>query len=768
MIYRKLLSVIPALVIVSALASAQEYDGKTIKEVRIDGLERVSDQAVRAQLEVQAGQAYSQPAVSRDIRRLYDTTFFSTVKADVSPDGDQVIVTYAVEEKRVISEIKIVGNKKVKARTVRSAVSWHEGDTFVEGKYEDERTAILKLYESKGIPNTTVDIVVEEVGPSRVRITYNISEGRKARIAAVHIEGNEAISDRQIRKVMKTKKRKLFFGGKYDEDQFEADLKAIVDKYGDHGRLEAAVAGTDLQYSDSGKKMTLTINLAEGPEYHVGSMEIANNTVFDDDEIAKLLKVNVGDIHNKSQVTKDSETVGKGYADAGYVNADAVPQVTLNKENKTTNIVYNLSEDELKYIKEIKVTGNSVTRDEVVRREIMVNPGERFDGTLLEGTQRRLESTDYYEAVRMNLEPIEGDDLFSNLLVDVDEGKTGFWNFGFGYSTEESFGGYTELRFNNFDIMNWPTFSGGGQQMRLRLNLGERRTEYNLSFTDPEIFGYPLMFGFDLYDESYKYEGGNDYTEETVGGQIRLGKILSPYVSARTSLRYRSVNYSDFGNTGFFNPYRDYIGGDATISSIWGITRNTTDSGRDPSKGSKHDFQIEVAGIGGDNNFWKFDHDSQWYWGFGQEKKWVLSVRTRQGVGMPYGDSDVIPLADRYFAGGTSTVRGYDSRDIGPKVRQHRFWGDEEAIGGELRLVNNLEMKYKINKMFRVYAFVDAGGVWLEPSEFDMGDMKYSTGIGFGVDVPKMGPIRLDYGFPLNPDEDQGSGRLHLQTGFRF
>jgi len=252
--------------------------------------------------------------------------------------------------------------------------------------------------------------------------------------------------------------------------------------------------------------------------------------------------------------------------------------------------------------------------------------------------------------------------------------------------------------------MNWPTFSGGGQQMRLRLNLGERRTEYNLSFTDPEIFGYPLMFGFDLYDESYQYEGGNDYTEQTTGGQLRLGKILSPYVSARTSVRYRNVNYSDFNDKGFglFNPYRDYVGGDTTISSIWGITRNTTDSGRDPSKGSKHDFQIEVAGIGGDNNFWKFDHDSSWYWSFGQEKKWVLSVRTRQGVGAPFGDSDVIPLSDRYFAGGTSTVRGYDTRDIGPKVRQHRFWGDEQAVGGELRLVNNLELKYNINKMFRV------------------------------------------------------------------
>lgn len=744
-----------------------QYEGKTIQEVRIEGLERVSEQLIRSQLEVQAGQTYNQLAVSRDIRRLYDMGYFTTIKADVSVSGDQLVVTYAIQEKRVIAEVKIIGNDKVRTRAIRGVLTWREGDTFVEDAYEEERQAVLKLYQSKGMPNASVDIVVEEVGPSRVRITYMITEGRKAKISSIEFEGNEALSDRQLKKGLATKRRWWFLGGKYDEAAFEQDLTRVVDKYGDVGRLEAEVTGADMQYSESGKAMDIVVKVQEGPEYRVGTVEPSDNVVFDDDEILEITKTQAGDVHNKSQVNRDAETIRKGYSDSGYVNAQVTPQVTLDRDTHTTHVVQRVYEGDLKYVKEIKITGNNVTRDDVIRREVYLNPGERFDGSLLEASQRRLESTEYFEAARFSMEDVEDDPYYSNLLVDIEEGDTGFFNFGAGYSTDEGLGGYAELRFNNFDITNWPRFQGGGQQLRLRLAIGERRNEYFLGFTDPEILGYPLVFGFDIYDESYKYEGGTDYTEESQGVRIRFGKVLSPYVTTRWALSYRNINYSDF-DTGRISPYYDYIGGDTTISTIWGINRTTTDSNRDPSTGARHDLQLELAGLAGDNEFWKIDHDSTWYWSLDEDKKWILSFRTREGIGSPWGDSDVIPLADRYFAGGSTTIRGYDSRDVGPKEHEFLFFGDEKSVGGEMRLLQNLEIKYKVNKFFRLYGFVDMGGVWLEPSDFDFGDYRYGAGVGIGFDIPRMGPIRLDYGVPLNADEDQGSGRFHLQGGFRF
>ena len=175
-----------------------------------------------------------------------------------------------------------------------------------------------------------------------------------------------------------------------------------------------------------------------------------------------------------------------------------------------------------------------------------------------------------------------------------------------------------------------------------------------------------------------------------------------------------------------------------------------------------------MAGFGGDHEFVKLEHDSTWYRSVGSAEKVVLSLRQREGWMTEYGSSDYVPLQDRFYAGGTTTVRGYRNRDIGPKVREYRYWGDTFAVGGNVRLLTNLELKYKITEILRVYTFADAGGVW-DDSNIDLGDFRYSVGVGLGFNVPMLGPIRVDYGFPLNPDEDQSSsGRLHLATGFRF
>ncbi|MBI4557591.1 MAG: outer membrane protein assembly factor BamA [Candidatus Hydrogenedentes bacterium] len=748
--------------------SAQEYAGKTIKSVLVAGLKGVSESMVRSQIQVQPGQTFNPRAIARDIRRLYETGHFTSIKADAQLEDEQIVLIYIVQEKRLIDEIKIIGNDRLRMRHIRGVLTWQEGDPFVAEQYDQEREALIKLYQSKGFPNASVDIVVEEVSPSRVRVTYSIQEGRKARIRSIRFEGNTILSDRKLRKLMATKRSKWrFLGGKYDEARFDDDLQKIIDEYGNYGRLEMEILNTDLSYSESGKGMLIEIHVSEGPEYQVESVETAGNQVFDTDEIERIVKVHAGNVHNKGQVEKDAGLVKQGYEDSGYVTASTTPQVTLDREKKTTHVVHRVNEGDLKYVKEIKVTGNSVTKDEVVRRELLTIPGERFDGGLVRASQRRLENTRYFEKERFSLEPVEEDERFTNLLVDVEEGKTGNFNFGGGYSTEEKFGGFAEIRLNNFDIRNWPTFSGGGQQFVARLQLGDIRNEYNLSFTDPEIAGYPLAFGIDLFDESYEYREGTDFTQETRGGQLRLGKILSPFVTARNALRYREIDIGDFTTFGWPTLQRER-GQQTTISSVWGIARNTLDSNRDPSSGARHDLELEIAGLGGDYHFFKLEHDSTWYKALGEEKKWVLSFRAREGWANEYGSSDFVPIADRFFVGGTTTVRGYDQRDIGPKEKQFILFGEKEAIGGELRLVDNLEMKYKLTEQFRLYAFVDAGGVWSTSSDFDLGDMRYSAGLGFGVDIPRLGPVRIDYGFPLNPDEDQGSGKLHLLTGLRF
>ena len=438
----------------AAPAMGQDLSGKTIHSVSLEGLVRVGEQLVRSQLEVQAGQTYNAAAVARDIRRLYDLGHFSTIRADAEPSGDQVDIKYVLEEKRYIEEIKVMGNDKIRTRQIRSVLTWREGDSFVAEAYTEEREAIVKLYQGKGFPNASVDIVVEELAPSRVRVTYNISENRKARIRKITFAGNEALSQRALRKFMKTKRARWFLGGKYDEAKFEDDLKKVVDEYGNVGRLEAKIPRTEFQYDDGGKDLLVTVYVEEGPEYKVETLESANNVVYDTDEVLGLTEVKPGDVHNKGQVTKDAETITKGYQDSGYVNAKADPQVTLDRDKKTTHIVHRVHEDSLKYVREVRITGNKVTKDEVIRRQVLLVPGERFDGSAIRLSQRTLENSQYFENVRFSIEDFEIDDRYANMYWDVEETKTGEFGFGAGYGTEDGLGGFVELKMNNFDIAN--------------------------------------------------------------------------------------------------------------------------------------------------------------------------------------------------------------------------------------------------------------------------------------------------------------------------
>lgn len=748
-------------------AHPQNTAGDTVYAVDIQGLERISEQTVRAKLEVQPGQTFHPRAVARDIRRLYEMGFFDVIRAEAAQEAQGIRLIYRVEEKQVIDSIRIMGNKWVHARRIRSVLTMREGQSFAPDACNEEIDAILNLYESRGFANATVDLAVEKVGPSRVRLVYMIQENRKARISKIAFEGNEEVKDRVLRRVMKTRRAFWFLGGKFQEDRFETDLSNILDEYGNRGHLEARIPHTEISYGKKGKRMYITVHLAEGPVYHVESLRTANNFVYDTDEILNILQVHEGDVHNKGQVVRDAELATKGYQDSGYVNAIVTPQVTLDREKKTTHIVHNVSEGELKYVREIKITGNEVTKDETIRREMLLRPGDRYDGALLQASQRRLENTQFFRQVRLTLADIEDHDIFTDLMVDVEEGKTGTFNFGAGYSTDEGVGGFAELRLNNFDIANPPRFHGAGQELRMKLHVGDIRSNYALSFTDPEFLGYPFSMGFDVFNDSYRVRGGANYTEEQLGGQLRFGKQLSPLMTLRGRLRI--AEETNRGLPSFGHPaLRSQSGSFLNVSTGWEIERNTLDNRRDPSKGAVHIFSTELAGFGGDYQYAKVEHDSTWYRAFGGKERWVLSARIREGMVTAYGGEDTVPLQARLYAGGAATVRGYKIRDIGPKAREYILFGDKFALGGNINAITNLEMKYKITKMLRLYGFFDAGGVWEYFKDIDPADIRCSLGLGFGVDVPRLGPIRVDYGFPLNPDKDQGSGRLHLMTGFRF
>jgi len=494
----------------------------------------------------------------------------------------------------------------------------------------------------------------------------------------------------------------------------------------------------------------------------VASVGVEGNEVFGDDEVMNVLRLKEQDVFNRFQVARDGVAVSTFYYDAGYIYAAVRPQVTRDEEKKAAHVLYSIQEGELIYLGQIEIADNVKTKDEVIRRELTIYPGERFDANKIRRSMERLTNLGFFERdkppAELSTRPseIEGaEDLFMNVI----EKETGAFYFGAGFSSEEEVLGSVSLDLWNFDIANFPKFTGAGQRLGITLQTGTLHERYSVSFTEPYFMGYPLLFGADVFMDKREFVHHDDFSEEHFGTGIRFGKRLSEYVSSSLGLRYEDIEIGDIGED-VSEEIRKEEGSRSTISLIWAIERNSVDNRFDPTTGSIHGGSIELAGAGfaADTDFVKLTQNYSRY--FPLSEKWVFSIHESCGYVTEYGRTDDVPIFERFFCGGSRTVRGYDERDIGP--RSDDIYND--PIGGNVRLVTNIELSYAITDILRAYVFQDSGTAWPDVDDLDPSDLRFSAGMGIGIRTP-MGPLRVDYGIPINPDAHQGNGRFHFNVG---
>jgi len=740
-----------------------QYEGKPIKEVRVAGNRLLSDQQILSRVETKPGDLFDKGAIGRDIKRIFKLgRFKGPILADAAEVDGGVTVTFIVSEKPLVSEMRVMGNTKVKERDIKDAISLRIGESYNSGAMGGDAEAIQKLYEKKGFYRASVYIDVEEMAPSKVRVTYNITEGRKARIRAISIESNTVFTDREIRKRLKTRTAKLWFiGGIYDETEFQDDLLRLEAMYREKGYEEFKVAGTSFDYSPDGKSMFMTIHLEEGPQYHVGSVRVQGNEVFATDEITDLLELKEGDVFNPLQVAMDGGAIRGLYSDAGYIYASVPPKVTLDREKKVGHILHPILEGQLVYLGQIGINNNIKTKDEVIRRELTIFPGERFDAKKIARSMEKIKNLGFFDDLRP-VDPSTRPSDFpgaEDLLLNLTEKETGAFYFGAGYSSDQALVGSASLDLWNFDMANPPKFTGAGQRLRLGLQSGRLREAYTLSFTEPYFLGYPLLFGVDVFKDKLQFIHHADFSEDRLGGGFRFGKRLSEYVRTSVGLRYEDIDIGDIDDDVSIE-IQEEEGRRTTFSLISFIERNSLDYIFDPRRGSVNRLTVELAGAGAaaDTDFIRLDQDYSQY--FPLTEKWVFSIHETSGYVSEFGRSDRVPIFERFFVGGTSTVRGYDERDIGPKSDDIFH----DPIGGNVRFVTNLELSYAITDILRGYVFTDGGTAWPDVEDIGGSELRFGAGVGIGLKTP-IGPLRVDYGVPLNADSDQGHGRIHFRVG---
>ena len=769
--YYKLIGIIVS-VFLFQLFAASAYsqvpggnENKAITTIQVKNNRAISTEMILSKIKTKVGDKFSQDVLNDDLKRLYATQYFTDVSIDVEDKDGGVAVTFVVEEKSVIEDIVFKGNKVLTATKLKAAMKSKPNEMLNLAILAQDISEVKNLYVKKGYPEVDVKYSLDlNKESNKTIITVSIDEKTRVKVASVNVAGNKAIPAGKIKKVLGTKPAWLFNPGIFKEEVLQEDIDKIKSLYDDMGFLDAEVT-PDLNYSDDGKVLNITMNIKENKQYLVGTITIKGNLVFQEKDIRSRLSMKSGKPFSNRSMREDVLSVRQYYYQTGYMNVSVDVERNLNQATGSIDIVYTIDAKEPVYVGKVEVRGNLKTKDIVIRRELRIYPGERFNGDKIRRSKERIYNLGFFENVSFDTEPTETPTI-QNLIVNVKETKTGEFSFGGGYSSIDMLVGFVEITQRNFDILNFPSFQGAGQNLTIRAEIGMVRNNFNVGWTDPWIFGYPYSFGFDIYRTSHNKRGdlGWAYDEDRTGGDLRLGKEFTDYLKGNLVYRLEQVHISNVIDNAS-KDFKDEEGTNWISSLMFELTQDTRDNVFNPTKGYVLGGSIEDAGgvFGGDKDFIRGTASANYYHTFFE--KFVLELRGRAGWANAYGNSDEIPVYERFYAGGANTIRGYKERRVGP-----RDPGSDEPIGGETILLGNAEVTFPIyEKLLKGAVFYDVGNVWRRAEDFIAGG-KYKAGAGVGIRVKTpLGPVRVDYGYPLVKnfqDEKTGEFYFSMSRGF--
>ncbi len=745
---------------------------KRVAQVVVAGNRRIEADAIKRVVTTRRGDIYDRNRVSRDIKNIYAMGYFDDVRAEAqdTPNGKKIVFT--VRERSTVDEITVKDSALVfsqedikKELTVKHGAILNLADVFESVK------RIEQMYKGKNYHNVKVSYKIKEKKEGLVDLEFIIDAGKKSLIRKIVFEGNSAYSDKQLRKVMKTSEKGFFSwltsSGELEMAQLRQDMAKIAELYSDNGYIDARIAEPEIVYKDNW--IYITIKISEGKRFKVGAVDIGGDVGDEKKELMQELKITGQNYFNRSVLRADILRLNDYYSDRGYFYADVVPDIRRDDDNTKVDITYVVKKGDPVYFDDIIITGNTKTRDKVIRRELDVYEQELYSGSRLKKSIAKLYRLNYFENVKVDTEEKPGNKDSIDLKINVEEKPTGMFTFGGGYSSVEDLFFTTSISQNNL--------FGRGQVLNLQAQVGGTSTEYKLSFTEPWLFDTHLSAGFDLYDWSVDED---TYDRDTTGGALRFSYPI--YENTRIYFSYaiddnRVKNLTVFAPSSIQEMAQD-DGSWLTSSILTSLVYDTRDNVITPSRGIKSSLSVEYAGgpLGGDVGFVKYTGEAGWY----HPLFWRLIGFAHSKFGFVHENGDgFLPDYERFYLGGINSLRGFDWHDIAV-VKKALVWSSatnswEEVIleekGGDKFLQFNFEI---LCPMFDKKAglvgvlFYDAGNVYDDGGTLFSAPLRKSAGFGIRWYSP-MGPIRLERGYILNPREGEDSGgRWEFTMGTAF
>ncbi len=743
----------------ASMALAQTGRGDIVADIVIKGNRTIPTEQIMRYVYTKVGSEYSTAIVQKDIERLATSGLFQrppVVSDTNTPDG-KVIVTYEVlEYPNVVRDVIFKHAHHISDKELEQMVRIRKGTPLDPVRNQLACYEIQDYLKRKG--RLFANVFLEEGRkPSDTRVIFNITEGPIVRVRSIQFTGNEKLASDARLKTQLISGSAWFgvFGGQYEPMKVDEDIKKLEEYYKGNGFLSVRVS-RELRFTDDFKHVDLIFHLEEGNRYTVDQVSIEGNSKkFPREELQKLVQLQPKEFFSEGKVKQDTRNLGDWYGYRGYKTSVQESLYVVPDKQDTVRVVYEVREQSVEpaKINRVFITGNDVTQDHVIRRNLQgLLPGQYLRYPELRAAETQLGRLGIFEnnpetGSRPTITVVEdGDSLWKDLIVNVKETQTGSLMFGAGVNSDAGLVGSVVINEKNFDIFKVPTswndiwegraFRGGGQEFRIEAQPGTQLQRYTVSWREPFLFDRPYSFGVSgyYYDRAY-----NEYTENRYGGRVTFGHQFNRNWSATLALRVEEVTVSNV-TVGAPPAYTDAIGSHLLVAPRIGATYDTRDSFMRPTEGGILDMSYEQ--VLGDYNFPIFNIEGSRYFtlhkradGSGAQ---VLAARSQ----LSWAGSDA-PVFERFFAGGFRSLRGFHFRGVGPV--QNGF-----EVGGTFMLLNSLEYQVplKASDNLLAVAFLDSGTV---ESNFEIKNYRVTAGLGLRIVVPAMGPvpIALDFGFPI-------------------
>ena len=738
-----------------------------IRAIRIETPGGAVDEGfVRERLRLREGAELDRLLLMQDVRELERTGRFSDVRVSAERADADVDLVYTLVPKPRIAEIVIEGAEALGGRKIRDLLAVRVGDAVDEAALSAGARRVREEYRKKYRPDTRVVWTLEPLDPpGAVRVRVQVKETPREIIRDFRFHGVQAFPEYDLRKTLAQRAYRWFnpahwfsSAGRMDEDLLAEDTHRLRRYYADRGYLDARISAPRIETVSAGR-VAVHFDVQEGPAFSVGSIAISGAQAVDTNELSRALRLREGDIASRQAIEDAAEAIMDYYGNRGYIRTAVDPRVEPEAEGVRVAVAFMVREGRISTVRDIRFQGQAITRDLVMRREVTVEPGEKFNRARVRNSEARLRNLGYFSSVYSYPEATPEAGL-DDLVFQVEETRMGQASVGAAFSSIDSFTTFFELSHGNMDLSGWPPL-GAGQKLRLRGTLGNRRTDAEIEFTEPYFLDRRQALGISLFHREIRYES-RIYDMQRTGGEISLSRPIWPYIRGRLAYGLERINLYDMDEDAS-ETIRAEEGARLKSSLTLSLIRETRDQLWAPTRGHQLRALFGVAGgpLMGETDWTKVEATASQYIPVLSTNN-VILLRARAGGIREFGDSDRVPLFDRYFLGGPMSIRAFKYREVGPVDE------NEEPIGGRSLVFASAEFMRRLHELVRVSAYWDGGMV--ESDAYSWGaSWNSGVGLGFYLDFAML-PLRFFYAWPLEaePYNDRGSGVFSFMIGHSF